>query len=284
MKREKRSIAFKNRINLRSTEREGKRTIEGLIPYDSESVPIWGVIETISSTAFKKVLEDKTEVRAMWNHNDSQVLGNTRTGTLVLEDTQEGLLCRCELPKTSYADDLFEIVSRGDVTTMSFGFIPIDWEEQGNGRKRILKEVLLDEVSFGVTFPAYPGTTSEAQIRSQKGLVKRSIDVDGINALLEKETLTDEDKEKITALIDTLKELIGKTADPAAGESPPSERAEEDAVQEAEELELLETAIELEIFDATELTPEVEEALKAEEAEEAEEEEAEEEEETEEEK
>jgi HK97 family phage prohead protease len=131
MKKEKRNITFKN-LEIRSTEKEGKKHIEGIIPYDSKSVPMWGVTEIIDRTAFNKTLKDKKEIRALWNHNDSYILGNTKSETLELEDTDNGLICRCELPNTSYANDLYEIVSRGDVKTMSFGFIPVKYQDSEN--------------------------------------------------------------------------------------------------------------------------------------------------------
>jgi phage head maturation protease len=77
MKREKRNIIFKN-LEIRSTEKEGKKHIEGIIPYDSKSVPMWGMVEIIDRTAFNKTLKDETEVRALWNHNDSYILGSTK--------------------------------------------------------------------------------------------------------------------------------------------------------------------------------------------------------------
>ncbi|MDR0722093.1 MAG: HK97 family phage prohead protease [Treponema sp.] len=252
--KEKRNIAFK-RIALRSTEKEGKKRIEGLIPYDSESVPLWGTIEVIAPGAFKNCLEAKTEVRALWNHNDSHVLGSTKSGTLELEDTPEGLLCRCELPRTSYADDLFEVISRGDVTTMSFGFYPVVWESD-SGKVRRLQEIVLDEVSFGVTYPAYPETTSEAHTRSRK-LMKRSIDVEGINALLDKETLTDEDKTRIKELIESLQGLIGTSEAPPGPQETASETPPGPESPETEELALLETALEMELLDLNELALQV---------------------------
>jgi HK97 family phage prohead protease len=159
MKREKRKLSFKD-IEIRSTDNEGKRFIEGIIPYNSKSIPIWGTTEIIGRTAFNKTLSDKSEVRALWNHNDNYILGNTKAETLLLENTDTGLICRCELPNTSYANDLYEIIDRGDVKTMSFGFTPIKWEENDKGKLRTLKEVQLHEVSFGVTFPAYQERTS----------------------------------------------------------------------------------------------------------------------------
>jgi HK97 family phage prohead protease len=223
MKKEKRNITFKN-LNIRSTEKEGKKYIEGIIPYDSKSVPMWGVNEIIDRTAFNKTLKDKSEVRALWNHNDSFILGNTKSGTLDLEDSDEGLICRCELPNTSYANDLYEIVNRGDVKTMSFGFHPVKWHDTENGKIRILKEVQLHDVSYGVMYAAYPETNSQAYMR---GFMKRKIDIESINEILEKEELTEEDLIALQEVINTLDSIIKEKSpekeDEAARAEPPKE-------------------------------------------------------------
>jgi hypothetical protein len=52
--KQKRNIAFKN-IEIRGSEQEdGERFVEGLIPYDSKSVPLWGVTEIIARTGETK--------------------------------------------------------------------------------------------------------------------------------------------------------------------------------------------------------------------------------------
>jgi HK97 family phage prohead protease len=223
MKKEKRKIAFKN-LEIRSDEKDGKKYIEGIIPYDSRSVPMWGVTEIIDKAAFNKTLNDKSEVRALWNHNDSFILGNTRSGTLELENAAEGLICRCELPNTSYANDLYEIVSRGDVKTMSFGFIPVKWQDSENGKVRTLKEVKLDEVSYGVVYAAYPETNSQTYMR---GFMKRKIDIEVINEILEKEELTEEDVTALQEVVNTLTNIIKENSpepkDEAARTEPPKE-------------------------------------------------------------
>jgi HK97 family phage prohead protease len=222
-KKEKRNITFKN-LEIRSTEKEGKKHIEGIIPYDSKSVPIWGVTEIIDRTAFNKTLKDKTEVRALWNHNDSFILGNTKSGTLELEDTDNGLICRCELPNTSYANDLYEIVSRGDVKTMSFGFIPVKYQDSENGKLRTLKEIALDEVSFGVMYAAYPETNSQTYLR---GFKRMKIDIESINEILEKEELTKDEltalQNVITSLRNVIKENSPEPENEAVGGEPPNE-------------------------------------------------------------
>jgi HK97 family phage prohead protease len=228
MKNKRQNIAFRN-IEIRSSEKEGKKHIEGIIPYNSRSVPMWGVTEIIDRTAFNKTLKDKTEVRAFWNHDDSLVLGNTRSGTLELEDSDEGLICRCELPNTSYANDLYEIVGRGDVKTMSFGFRPIKWEDTESGKVRTLKEVQLDEVSFGVPYAAYQETNSQTYMR---GFMKRKINIESINEILEKEELTEEDltalREAVEALNAVIKEKSPEGEGEAARSEPPKEGTPKD--------------------------------------------------------
>jgi HK97 family phage prohead protease len=214
---DKSNFVIKNKISIRAESKENSHWIEGIIPYDSKSVPMWGTTEIIDKTAFRKTLADKTNVKALFNHDDSKVLGTTDNGTLELENSDEGLLCRCELPNTSYANDLFEIVKRGDVKTMSFGFLPLKWEDSNNGKLRTLKEVKLDEVSFCVSYPAYPETNSVIR----KIFMKRNIDINNLSSILEKEELTEEDITALQEVVDSLTKLI--TKDEAARAEPPKE-------------------------------------------------------------
>ena len=245
MKKEKRNLTFKD-IEIRSSNDDGKKYIEGLIPYNSKSVPIWGTTEIIGRTAFNKTLSDKSEVRALWNHNDNYVLGNTKSETLTLENTDTGLICRCELPNTTYANDLYEIIDRGDVKTMSFGFTPVKWEENDSGKLRTLKEVKLHEVSYGVTFPAYQETTSLTYMR---GLNKRNIDIEKLNEVLEKENLDNNDELIIKQTVDILSNLIKKPEQEAVEteqtEVTQEENKQEEPIKEDNSALLLEIECEL---------------------------------------
>jgi HK97 family phage prohead protease len=207
MNKNRRDITFKG-MEIRSAQDEGtgKKFIEGVIPYNSKSLPIWGTVEIIDPSAFSKTIHDKAEVRALWNHNDNYILGNTKNNTLILENSNDkGLVCKCELPDTSYARDLFEIVSRGDVKTMSFGFCPVKWVDSENGKLRTLKEVRLFEISFGVPFPAYEKTDSKTYMR---GFKKMKTNIDDINAVLEKEELTENDIEILRQFVNELNKII----------------------------------------------------------------------------
>lgn len=176
---EKRYINIKKGVEIRAEEKDGERFVNGFIPYNKRSVDMgWDakLFEILSPGCFNKTLADKTEVKAFHNHNDDEVLGNTKSGTLELTDTEKGLEIRCKFPNTTYANDLYEVIKRGDCTTMSFGMIVVKEEfarETDEEVVRYIKEAALDEVSFGVAYPAYPDTDSKTALRSLK-----SVDMD----------------------------------------------------------------------------------------------------------
>lgn len=116
--------------------------------------------EQIEHGAFDRVLAGTPDTRALINHDPNLVLGRTTSGTLELAVDREGLAFRVELPNTTYANDLRELVERQDVTGASFGFIPDGdrWSKAPDGRRlRSHTDVArLVDVSV-VTFPAYDG-------------------------------------------------------------------------------------------------------------------------------
>jgi HK97 family phage prohead protease len=202
--KKRQNLFFKN-VQLRALETGDKRkVIEGVIPYNSRSVPIWGLIETIDPGAFRKTLADKKNIFAFFNHDDGKILGSTRAETLVLENTEDGLVCRCTLPGTSWGNDAWEIVNRGDANTMSFGFSPVKWRDEG--KERTLLEVNLSEVSFCVPFAAYPETDSKVL----RGLKRMDIDIEKINEILEKDTPTEDDIAVLKELVNTVNSVIEK--------------------------------------------------------------------------
>lgn len=126
----------------------------------AEIFPGYG--EELASTAFDEVLKrDDLDVRALFNHNPSLLLGRSSAGTLRLSTDSTGLEFEADLPNTSYANDLRELLSRGDVTGASFGFIPgvmvLSRAEDGGELTTHTSVADLLDVS-PVTFPAYGGT------------------------------------------------------------------------------------------------------------------------------
>lgn len=148
---------------LRATTEDGKRKIGGYAAvFDTLSVVLWNFREEIAPGAFADAIE-KNNVRALWNHDTSEVLGASGNGTLRLAEDSVGLRFELELPDTQRGRDAFTLIERGDVSQMSFGFRSLpdgdEWriDEDGQYIRRLLRADLL-EVS-PVTFPAYPATS-----------------------------------------------------------------------------------------------------------------------------
>ena len=145
-------------VSAEAREREGGRSVAGVIPYDKMSEDLGGYFEVIRRGAFSQSLKDG-DVRCLWGHNTQYVLGRASAGTFRLEDRDDGLHFECSLPSASWAADLYESIKRGDVPGVSFGFYvrKAAWTfEEGKPDLRELWDVDLLEVSVGVAFPAYP--------------------------------------------------------------------------------------------------------------------------------
>lgn len=170
MKSQKITRALKS---LDTVEENGKRYINGFIPYNSKSQRMsLGYsdcqYEMLMPSVFNKTLADKSNVYANFSHDSNKILGSTKAGTLELENTETGLKCRCLVPDTSWGNDAWEIINRGDVTTMSFEFYVYDWvEEDGIS---LLRSAKLEAVSFAVAEPAYTETESFAETISERGI------------------------------------------------------------------------------------------------------------------
>lgn len=134
----------------------------------------WGFYEQVASGAFTKTL-DEGDARFLVDHDTAQPVARVSAGTLRLSQDATGLAVDADLnTRKSYVANLFENLTDGTVTGMSFGFevLKDEWEmidvETKDGdtvqaELRTLREVKLWEVS-AVTFPAYDST--EASLRS----------------------------------------------------------------------------------------------------------------------
>ena len=89
------------------------------------------IVERIKPGAFTKVLYEKQDVRALFNHDPNHVLGRTVSGTLRLSSDAVGLYYEAdESPNDPTWLSVAEKINRGDVSGSSFGFIPsiTQWE------------------------------------------------------------------------------------------------------------------------------------------------------------
>ena len=140
---------------------DGQPTVKGyLAVYNQRSVDLGNFTEIVAPGAFTNSLKVNSDVRLLANHDWTKPLARTASGTLTLRDDTHGLGFTATLPDTTYARDLAESMSRGDVTGCSFGFNcdDDDWANTDEGVVRTLRAVSLMEGSI-VTNPAYNGTS-----------------------------------------------------------------------------------------------------------------------------
>lgn len=138
----------------------GKRTLTGYAAVFGAQADIGGYFrEVIAAGAFATTLQ-QDDVRALFDHDSGRLLGRKSTGTLRLEEDAKGLRVEIDLPDTSDGRDVAQLVERGDLDGMSFGFIvrKEQWDETVEPPTRTILDVELREVS-AVTFPAYADTS-----------------------------------------------------------------------------------------------------------------------------
>lgn len=205
------------------------RYIYGKIPYNTKSQKMYiGYsdcrFEKLDRNVFHKTLGDKSNVFANYSHDQSKILGSTKSNTLELEDKEDGLYIRCKVPNTSWGNDTWEVISRGDVTTMSFEFIPYDWVEDKIEDTVILRSAKLEAVAFCVAEPAYLETDSYASFR------KRNIDLEKLSEAIDEGKVT----EDVKKLAKTLNDLIAKEEERVKEEKEKEPKEEEKAKEEPE--------------------------------------------------
>ena len=215
--------------NVSAQEDGDIRYIYGKIPYNTKSQKMYiGYsycrFEKLDRNVFHKTLGDKSNVFANYSHDQSKILGSTKSNTLELEDKEDGLYIRCKVPNTSWGNDTWEVISRGDVTTMSFEFIPYDWVDDQVEDTVTLRSAKLEAVAFCVAEPAYLETDSYASFR------KRNIDLEKLSEAIDEGKVT----EDVKKLAKTLNDLIAKEEERVKEEEAKEKEKQEEVKPEAE--------------------------------------------------
>jgi HK97 family phage prohead protease len=132
----------------------------------------WGVRERIMPGAFDETLEAKDDIRALFNHDPSLLLGRTTAETLKLWSDDRGLGYEIRAGATNVARDVIQHIERGDLTGSSFSFRLLDdeWHHEDGGDIVEIKRTKLYDVG-PVTYPAYEAT--ETSVRSAMAYEKR---------------------------------------------------------------------------------------------------------------
>lgn len=169
---------FKTKFTItRQNENPDEMIIEGYFALYESETELWeGSYEILSKGAFDNTLNN--DIRALWNHNTQFVLGRNKNNSLELRTDDKGLFGVIKLPKTQYAQDLYELVQRGDIDQASFGFniLNEDLEELASGGYRWrINEIDLHEISV-VTFPAYENTSVQARSKEVEKIQQRKLE------------------------------------------------------------------------------------------------------------
>lgn len=124
----------------------------------NEEARIGEFFEQIDPDAFADVLDGDTVLQL---DHKGLPLARTTSGTMTIGVDSRGLVMNADPADTTAGRDLRVLVERGDLFSMSFGFIVADdvWErrEDGSHLRTVKKIGRLFDVSV-VTFPAYLGT------------------------------------------------------------------------------------------------------------------------------
>lgn len=174
--------------------------------FNSRSENLGGFVETIQPGAFRKSLRSRNDVKLLVNHDAGRVLASSRAGTLRLKEDSVGLRVEADLPNTTDGRDMAELLRRGDLSSMSFGFSVIKDSWSNDGTERSLESVRLFETSI-VAFPAYQAT--EASVRAYDQLALRTnVDADELaDAILKLEEGEDLSDDQARLLKDVVEKL-----------------------------------------------------------------------------
>lgn len=148
-------------IEIRSGQDDEPTKITGyFIEWEKLSNPIYGYFrEKFAKNAFRNLSGD---IRALWQHDVSRVLGRTTNKTLAIFEDDRGAKFEFIPPDTTWGKDAVESIRRGDVSEMSFMFSSTkhEWDEESDPEYpiRTILEADLYEIS-PVTFAAYPQTS-----------------------------------------------------------------------------------------------------------------------------
>ncbi len=149
---------------------DGTKIIGYAVVFNTPSADLGGFVEVFEPSSVDRTLSEQLDVRALVNHDPSQVLGRTTAGTLKLVKDAHGLRVEIDPPDTSVGRDIRTSVGRGDMTGMSLSFYVVPpkgerFERRAGQFTRIISDAVILETSI-VTFPAYAATNAEVAQRS----------------------------------------------------------------------------------------------------------------------
>ena len=180
---QKRKAYMAIQFQTREEQESGDLILSGYFIKFDEETELWpGYFEVIKREGVEKAIKD-ADIRALFNHDHSLVLGRTGNDTVRLGVDDVGLFGDIIINKDDpQAVGAYARVQRGDVVGCSFGFFPIkiNTEERDDGSYLdTILELEIFEVS-PCTFPAYPQTEIaarqkdfESQLRANREMLDK---------------------------------------------------------------------------------------------------------------
>lgn len=145
-----------------------RRLVGYAVRWNSLSEIIWDEFrEQFTPGAFSGYLTSGNDVRCLFEHDYTQLLGRTKSGTLILTEDDTGLRFELTPPNTQLGNDVLELVERGDIEGMSFGFRALkeNWDITQSPYLRTVTAAELREITI-TSLPAYPESGVEIAHRS----------------------------------------------------------------------------------------------------------------------
>lgn len=147
---------------------EGRKLVGRAAPFNTPT-QIGDFTETIAPGSFADSLAENHDVLMCADHDMSRVLGRTKSGSLRLKETADGLQFELDVPDTQLGRDMLCMAARRDLGGCSIGFHIPPGGDEWRGTHRTLKRVSLVEVSLVSAHPAYPQTSVTARSAASAG-------------------------------------------------------------------------------------------------------------------
>jgi HK97 family phage prohead protease len=211
---EQRSVAFTDI----DTSNDG-RTFTGYAAVFDHEADLGDFTESINRGAFRKALSTGGNVPMLYDHNPGlPVLATTGGGTLKLKEDGRGLRVEADVARHFVGDAVREMVQRGDIRGMSFGFIAGAGNSRiekrgGKPHRQLLGFNRLLDVS-PTWDPAYQGTSAELRsLRAALDIVGH--EVERAPGLPELRAALAQDLEGLQSIIQRIEAALANVPTPA---------------------------------------------------------------------
>lgn len=174
MNKQERNLFFDSDFKTRAEPKDNKKYIEGyFIVFNVEAEIFKGYFEKIGKTAIDNSIKNN-DIKCLFNHDTSIVLGRVGNGTVKLKADDKGLFASVEINQNDrQAMDIYERVKRGDIATCSFGFFEKGFKDEITDNGSVLHHTITEADVFEISicpFPAYSETEISARTSSSGNL------------------------------------------------------------------------------------------------------------------